>query len=477
MSAVDWSLQRDLIRLLVKRVEIDRGDINVVLRVTPSFDPGYGGSRDDRSLHHRGRSERTALRDSLPICLEEPVVEHARRQVAPDEPEQPPIRDACRHRGDQPIVVHPVEELGQIDIHDELIACDDIGLRLRHRLVGGAARPEAVAVLAERRVPQRLKLLQNRLPDHAINRGWNAKVARPAGRLRDGYPTHRLRLVAPLEQLSFDFRPARLENSGQLFDGDPVNARRSLVAHHRSQSCFYVVWGTDRLHEMVGGRRAFGFGRRRDRFDLLPARTRGFTPAGERQVQLELGWRSRYGHETSERVALHPLAGTVRAFGRRAGLLCPFLTSPPPSGGIPVPSVPGDKGQNSWGKPRSLPRTPAGFTVLALDGYGLCDFLPARPTSPASYPVSVRRVAISLHASFRRSLAVPPLRFARASPPSGCTGDFHPQAAGHAQHTGQSARGRTRGRRVTEDPRLLDLAAVLQAARTNKTFANFRHPN
>ena len=40
---------------------------------------------------------------------------------------------------------------------------------------------------------------------------------------------------------------------------------------------------------------------------------------------------------------------------------------------------------------------------------GLCDILPARPTSAASYPVSVRRVATLLHASFRRSLAVPPL--------------------------------------------------------------------
>ena len=76
---------------------------------------------------------------------------------------------------------------------------------------------------------------------------------------------------------------------------------------------------------------------------------------------------------------------------------------------------------------------------LALDGYGLRDFLPARPTNAASYPVSVRRVAISLHASFRRSLAVPPLRFTRASPPSGCTGDLHPQAAGHAQHTDRYA--------------------------------------
>src|SRR4029450_7333938 len=85
----------------------------------------------------------------------------------------------------------------------------------------------------------------------------------------------------------------------------------SLVAHPRSHGCFYVVRGTDRLHEIVGGRRAFGFGRRRDHFDLLRAQTRGFTPAGERQVQLELGWRSRCSHETSERVALSftPLRG------------------------------------------------------------------------------------------------------------------------------------------------------------------------
>jgi hypothetical protein len=83
--------------------------------------------------------------------------------------------------------------------------------------------------------------------------------------------------------------------------------------------------------------------------------------------------------------------------------------------------------QISRSKPDSLHRTPAGFTALALDGYGLCDILPARPTSAASYPVSVRRVATLLYASFRQSLAVLPLRFASASPPSGCTGDLHPQ--------------------------------------------------
>jgi len=49
------------------------------------------------------------------------------------------------------------------------------------------------------------------------------------------------------------------------------------------------------------------------------------------------------------------------------------------------------------------------------------------PTKAASYPVSVRRLATLLHASFRQSLAVLPLRYASASPPSGWIGDLHPQ--------------------------------------------------
>ena len=216
-----------------------------------------------------------------------------------------------------------------------------------------------------------------------------------------------------------------------MSDGDPVDAGRPLVTHHRTQRRSYVIGVTDCLHQVRSECRTFGFGRRRSHFDLSHGRARGFTPARYRQVQRELEWRSRCGHEMSKLLALsfNPSSGTVRAFGRRGGLLRPLLTSAPRSGGLAAPSVPPvsrlDTVQISRGKPRSLPRTPAGFTAMAFDGYGLCDFLPARPTKSASYPVAVRQVAISLHASFRRSLAVPPLRFTRASPPSGCTGDFH----------------------------------------------------
>ena len=182
----------------------------------------------------------------------------------------------------------------------------------------------------------------------------------PPGRLRDLYPTHRLRLVAPLEQLIFDLRPARFEDARQLFDGDPVDAGRPLVAHHGTQRCLYVVRVTDRLHEMRCGCRAFGFGRRRDRFDLLHVPARGFTPVRHRQAQFELVWRSRFGHETPDLFALsfNPLSGTVRAFGRRTGLLCPLLTSASRSERLVAFSVPKDTVQISRSKPDSLHRNP-----------------------------------------------------------------------------------------------------------------------
>src|SRR5713226_7824823 len=107
--------------------------------------------------------------------------------------------------------------------------------------------------------------------------------------------------------------------------------------------------------------RVFGFGRRRDRFDLLRVPARCFTPARHRQGQLELVWRSRFGHETPDLIALSftPFSGTVRAFGRRTGLLCPLLTSAPRSGCLAASSVPKDTVQISRSKPDSLHRTPA----------------------------------------------------------------------------------------------------------------------
>ena len=57
--------------------------------------------------------------------------------------------------------------------------------------------------------------------------------------------------------------------------------------------------------------------------------------------------------------------------------------------------------QASPGKFNRLPRAHAGSTALPFDGYGLRDTLPARPARDASYPVSVRQVAVLLHVFFQ----------------------------------------------------------------------------
>ena len=67
------------------------------------------------------------------------------------------------------------------------------------------------------------------------------------------------------------------------------------------------------------------------------------------------------------------------------GLLCPLLTPAPRSGSLTAPSVlprrmsVRDMAQASRGKFDRLRRTPAGSTSQALDGWGLCGKLSARP--------------------------------------------------------------------------------------------------
>ena len=71
MAAVDWAMQRDLIRLLVKRVEIDREDVTVVLRVTPTpAGPGSPNPNAEHVLHHCGRSDQPdSFSSFLALCI------------------------------------------------------------------------------------------------------------------------------------------------------------------------------------------------------------------------------------------------------------------------------------------------------------------------------------------------------------------------------------------------------------------------
>src|ERR1700756_4945363 len=95
----------------------------------------------------------------------------------------------------------------------------------------------------------------------------------------------------------------------------------------------------------------------------------------------------------------------------------------------------GNTKQTSRGKLNRFRGTTAGSTLRVLDGYGLRDQLPARPTLAPR----IRFLFIGSHlcstlpsdpASRRQ-----PLRFTNPSPPSGWVEDFHLRAIEHARHT------------------------------------------
>src|SRR3954451_14699245 len=72
LEGPDWDTRREVIRALVKRVEIDEQEVRIVYRVSPS--PFERGPQQDRSQHCWGRDD-PALRGAAQRGLEAPLLE------------------------------------------------------------------------------------------------------------------------------------------------------------------------------------------------------------------------------------------------------------------------------------------------------------------------------------------------------------------------------------------------------------------
>src|SRR5215213_10097720 len=145
IAAVDWSLQRDLIRLLVRRVEIHHGDINVVFRVAPSFDPGYGGSQDDSSLHHRGRGDHRSLPRPRLTDAHDPVFQDPRVQPFPDQADDARVADPVVQETEEPFLAHRVEERPDVGVQDVAhLGAGDPDRERIERVVRPAPGPETI---------------------------------------------------------------------------------------------------------------------------------------------------------------------------------------------------------------------------------------------------------------------------------------------------------------------------------------------
>ena len=88
LDQLDWVAQRGIIRTLVKRVEIDQGQVNVVFRVGPG---PLSSAPDPASLPHCGRSDHPPLRTAAEGRVIAPVLHVSRFKKLLDEADEPVI--------------------------------------------------------------------------------------------------------------------------------------------------------------------------------------------------------------------------------------------------------------------------------------------------------------------------------------------------------------------------------------------------
>jgi site-specific DNA recombinase len=118
LGSAAWSTRRELIRALVKRVEIDRDQVNVVFRVTP--DPS-AENPDDEILHDCGRRDDPALRRSFLRTVVAQLLHHTCAKHTPDEFEQPLVAYPSPKLTHEDLVVNASETVFDVSFNDPLV--------------------------------------------------------------------------------------------------------------------------------------------------------------------------------------------------------------------------------------------------------------------------------------------------------------------------------------------------------------------
>jgi site-specific DNA recombinase len=77
LHAADWLTRREIIRTLVKRVEIDQEKVNVVFRIGPNTPPSPS-DHHTQSLQHCGGRENASLWSTLFCCMKDVFIDEPR---------------------------------------------------------------------------------------------------------------------------------------------------------------------------------------------------------------------------------------------------------------------------------------------------------------------------------------------------------------------------------------------------------------
>jgi site-specific DNA recombinase len=151
-----WTRKRELIRTLVKRVELASDQVHVVFRVAPR--PGEIRLEKKR-LHLCRKSKRPPRRRPLRRRLEAVARQRSGFPVPVDALQHPSIPDLLLDPAPQLVVIPPIKELLEVQLYPPAIACLQMPLGLGNGLVGRTPWAKAVAPVGEGPIPCRLEHL------------------------------------------------------------------------------------------------------------------------------------------------------------------------------------------------------------------------------------------------------------------------------------------------------------------------------
>ncbi len=161
LHMADWSTRRDIIRALVKRVEIDQEQVHVIFRVNP-ITPSSPSEKNTQSLQHCGGRDDASLRGSLLRCVKRPIFD-----VSGFEPLLDQFLARDRPNGFEQIIVRNVVECPpDVGIENPLFGLVWSGqaVDFLNGIMAASAWSESVATSLKPGLPGRFK----RILDHCL---------------------------------------------------------------------------------------------------------------------------------------------------------------------------------------------------------------------------------------------------------------------------------------------------------------------
>jgi hypothetical protein len=175
------------------------------------------------------RRQRPTWRRPPSSLLHHAIAHDPAVEVRPDQPDDSGGVDAFAQAAHENVVVDPIEELLQVHVHHDSQPRLHVRQRGQYRVLRSPPRSEAIAVLAEARVKNRLQHLQQCLLVQPFHHRRDTKLTLATVSLWNRHSPYRIRPVRPRQQSLSNVRPRRHQILRRLVDVQSVDARSASV--------------------------------------------------------------------------------------------------------------------------------------------------------------------------------------------------------------------------------------------------------